>query len=94
MFRLIGTNAEVTLWDQDHEIPTQLQNELLQLEDDLTMYALGDTSLGWGYLIINTSDRSDATDSNALRDLETKYLDMKRVTPTPKRTSRPSATYH
>jgi hypothetical protein len=94
MFRLIGTNEGVELWDGTHDIPLQLQNELLQLGNGMHMFAVGDPVLGWGYAVLDTGERCESADAATMRTLEDRYADQKRVSPMPRKLSRPSITYH
>ena len=95
MFKLIGTNSIVEMWDQEYEIPVMLQNELLNLENGHTMYALGDPVIGWGFLIIESSARDLGVDTSVLRDLQQKYSEVKRNTPSSaRRAPSPSITQH
>jgi hypothetical protein len=90
MFKLIGTNSSVEVWDQEYEVPILLQNELLRLDDGHCMYALGDPQLGWGFLVLESTARNAQADSVILKDLEQKYFDVKKVSPTSR--NRPSTT--
>lgn len=95
MFRLIGNNESIELWNESFEIPVQLQNELLKLSNGMHMFAVGDTSLGWGYTVLMVDERGKDADAAALKTLEDRYLEVKRVTPTPSKKSQSSSvTYH
>lgn len=94
MFRLIGTNATVELWSVDYEVPVQLQNELLKLSDGMHMFAVGDVVLGWGYTVLIDDERCETADGAAMRTLEDRYLDVKRVSPVSRKSAGQAITYH